>query len=290
MKGAARVKQEQRACQRDRDAEGADDDVLPRRLERPRVSLQADEGGAGQRAGLDEDEQQPEVAGLERREHQRGEQAEEGEVEPDLEGAELVGVLLGADVAERAEQGHRGHGHQEEAAERVHVQEAVPAGQRRVAVQRHEQRDRAAERDRGSGRLGQARPAGPGARERCGRPGQRAQRDEDGQGGHPRNSLSSAALAWASWRVSPDTNTTMISTPATMSRKIPASTMNGNVATRVIAPRKTPFSTISQPMSCATVCRRTTIDSEPSRITAVDSGTTADATVPCGSSAGLVTR
>ena len=74
-------------------------------------------------------------------------------------------------------------------------------------------------------------------------PSQRAQDDENRQGGHPRSSLSSSALASASWRVSPDTKTTMISTPATMSRKIPASTMNGNVATRVIAPRKTPFST-----------------------------------------------
>jgi hypothetical protein len=123
--------------------------------------------------------------------------------------------------------------------ERVDVQEAVPARQRDPAVQQGEQGQRAAEGHRGAGGLDRAGQPGPGARERGGRPAERGQRDEEGQGGHPRSSLSSAALASASWRVSPDTKTTMISTPATMSRNMPASTMNGNVATRVIAPRNT---------------------------------------------------
>jgi hypothetical protein len=143
---AARVEQEQRPGQRDRDAEGADDHVLPRCLKRPRAALQADQGDAGQRAGLDQDPQQPEVAGLQRREHQRGEQAEEREVQLHLKAGELAAVLLRADVgygADRGKQGHDGHGEQEKPAERVGVQEAVPAVQRPAAVQAGEQRDRA---------------------------------------------------------------------------------------------------------------------------------------------------
>ena len=136
------------ARQRDRDAQGADDDVLPRGLERPGPALDADQGRASQGARLDQDEQQPEVAGFQCREHQRGEQAEEREIQADLEAAELAAVFLGTDVtdgAERREQRHGGHGHREEPAERVHVQEAVPAEQRRAAVQHHQQRQRAAE-------------------------------------------------------------------------------------------------------------------------------------------------
>ena len=41
-----------------------------------------------------EDEQQAEVPGLQRGEHQRGEQAEEREVQPDLEAGELAAVFL----------------------------------------------------------------------------------------------------------------------------------------------------------------------------------------------------
>ena len=67
----------------------------------------------------------------------------------------------------------------------------------------------------------------------------------------------------------------MISTAATRSRKTPASTMNGNVATVAIAIRNAPFSMISQPTSCAIVCRRTTMHRPPSRITATAIGTTA---------------
>ena len=117
----------------------------------------------------------PRLPGLERGQHQRREQAEEREVQLHLEGAELAAVFLRGDVgdgAERGQQRHAGDGQQEEPAERVGVQEAVPALQRTGAGQRRQQRDRAAERDGGADRLGHGRCPGAGRRpaRRPGRP------------------------------------------------------------------------------------------------------------------------
>jgi hypothetical protein len=120
VQAAGRIEEEQRARERDRHAERADDHVLPGRLERAGPRLQPDQRRAGQGAGLDEDEQQAQVAGLERGQHERGEQTEEDEIQPDLKGRQPPGVLLGGQVghrADRGEHGHRGHREQEEAAQ-----------------------------------------------------------------------------------------------------------------------------------------------------------------------------
>ena len=129
------------------------------------LALETDQHAARERARLDQYPQQPEVSGLERGKHHRGEDREEDEVEPDLQRPQLAPVLLRPQVGGRPEARER-HDQRDrrekEAAQRVDVDE--PAERVNAAPVADVDRERDRDRERGQPRTRRDRSERPRAR------------------------------------------------------------------------------------------------------------------------------
>ena len=126
--------QQHRAEQRLRDADAAQDEVLPRRLEARRGAVDADQQHGGQRRRLHRDPQDAHVVGRQRQQHREAEQLVHAVVQAQPRRRHLAVVALDAHVGAREDRG----GQADEGGQRD--QEDVERVDEELARCQHEQR------------------------------------------------------------------------------------------------------------------------------------------------------
>ena len=229
------------AEQRDGDAHGAHEQVLPRGFERPGAAVQADQGSAHQRGRFDRD---PEQAGVPAQADEGHGREEPGKAGGQHGHAPRVGVVRrrvrhrrGRRDGRRGEQEARDREHQEAGGVQgepvAHGSE--PAGVEPPPGQETRVRDRSADQQDTPARSRTERERG----ERC---GSGHQEEREDHGGQSRSSESRSASRWSNSRPMRNTVIPMTKTAANASRNVPISTSSGSRSASAMPKAEMPFS------------------------------------------------
>ena len=155
---------EHRAQERHGDPDRADDDVLPRRLERRPGPAMSDQEGGDHRGGLDGHPQHAEVGGQHGQEHRGQERLDEDAVERGVATRAAAGGDLGVEIAHALPRGQHGDDPDDddhEGAERIGPQDPAESRHRAAVHDVDGQHDPRHEHPRGGGRAEPAEAAPP---------------------------------------------------------------------------------------------------------------------------------
>ncbi len=143
--------QQHRPEQRLRDADTAQDEVLPARFEARRSAVQRDQQHRGQRRRLHRDPQEPHVVGRERKQHRRHEELIHAVVEPQAPGGDAAMIDLDPHVRPREQRGRQSdEGGQRDQKHVERVDEELLAPEQQAALRDDPRGQRAGRDERGS--------------------------------------------------------------------------------------------------------------------------------------------